>query len=135
MRTINTIVGAITIILVIIFSSVGPRQEKAPPAYNPAAEITVSGVVAETREFFCPISDDQGLHLVVRTDQNVLLVHVAPSRFLRTQGFQFHSGEKVEVVGTRVNYQQQDALLAREVIRGNEVLIVRDHQGRPLWMK
>ena len=135
MKTINIIVGAAAIILVIVFSSVGPRTEKAPPAYNAAAEVKISGVVAETREFFCPISDDQGLHLVLRTDQSVLLVHVAPARFLRSQNFQFHSGDRVEVVGSRVSYQQQDALLAREVTRGNEVLLVRDHQGRPLWMK
>ena len=135
MKTINIIVGSAAIILVIVFSSVGPRPEKASPAYNAAAEITISGVVAETREFSCPISDDQGLHLVLRSDHSVLLVHVAPARFLRSQNFQFHAGDSVEVVGTRVNYQQQDALLAREVTRGNEVLIVRDHQGRPLWMK
>jgi hypothetical protein len=135
MKTINMIVAAAAILLVIVLSSVRPAPEKAPPAYNAAAEVRISGVVAETREFFCPISDDQGLHLVLRTDQSVLLVHVAPSRFLRAQGFQFRPGEHVEVVGTRVNYQQQDALLAREITRGNEALIFRDHQGRPLWMK
>ena len=135
MKTVNIVVGALTVLLIIVFSSVGPRPEKATPAYNPAAEVTVAGTVVETREFFCPISDDQGMHVVLRTPQTVLLVHLAPSRFLRSQGFQFHSGDQLEVVGTRVNYQQQDALLAREVTRGNEVLIVRDHQGRPLWMK
>lgn len=135
MRTINIVVGAVTVLLVIVLSSVGPRPEKAPPAYNPAAEVTISGVVTETREFFCPISDDQALHLVLRSAQSVLLVHVAPTRFLRAQGFQFHAGEALDVVGTRVNFQQQDAMLAREITRGNEVLIVRDHQGRPLWMK
>lgn len=135
MKTINIIVGALTVLLVIVFSSVGPRPEKAPPTYNPSAEVTISGTVAETREFFCPISDDQGLHVVLRTAQSVLLVHVAPARFLRTQGFQFHPGDQLEVVGTRVNFQQQDAFLAREITRGSEVLIVRDHQGRPLWMK
>jgi hypothetical protein len=135
MKIINIIVGAAVILLVIVFSSGGPRPEKASPAYNPAAEETFSGVVEETREFFCPVSDDQGMHLVLRTATSVLLVHVAPSGFLRTQGFQFHPGEQVEVVGTRVTYQQQDAFLAREITRGNEVLLVRDHQGRPLWIK
>ena len=135
MKTINIVVGAVTILLIIVFSSVGPHREKALPAYNAAAEATISGTVEETREFFCPISDEQGMHLVLRTPQNVLLVHVGPSRFLRAQAVQFHSGDQVEVVGTRVHYQQQDALLAREITRGNETLIVRDHQGRPLWMK
>jgi hypothetical protein len=135
MKTVNIIVGAVTVLLVIVFSAAGPRPEKAPPAYNPATEVTVSGSVVETREFFCPIGDDQGIHVVLHTPQSVMLVHVAPARFLRAQEFQFHQGEQLEVVGVGLNFQQQDAMLAREITRGNEVLIVRDHQGRPLWMK
>jgi hypothetical protein len=135
MKTINIVVAAVTILLVIFLSSVGRREEKPLPVYNAAAEVVVSGVVAETKEFFCPISDDQGLHLVLRTAQGTILVHLAPARFLRSQGFHIIPGEQVTVVGNRVNYREQDAFLARELTRGNEALIVRDHQGRPLWLK
>ncbi len=135
MKTINYVVIAAVVLLVIVLSSLTSRKEKGPPAYNAAAETTVSGVVQETKEFSCPISEDQGTHLVLRTNQGDLLIHVAPARFLRSQGFRFNPNDQVSVVGTLVNYQGQDAMLAREITRGNEVLIVRDHQGLPLWKK
>jgi hypothetical protein len=135
MRKLNYIIAAAAVLLLVILSSVGSRRDKGPPAYNVAAEATVSGVIEETREFFCPVTDDQGAHLVLRTDQGKLLVHVAPARFLRAQQFAFSPNQQVSVVGARVNYQGQDAMLAREITRGNEVLSLRDHQGRPLWIR
>jgi hypothetical protein len=74
------------------------------------------------------------MHLILRNSQAVTLVHVAPSRFLRTQQFHINAEDPISVVGTRINYQGQDAMLAREITHGNEVLILRDHQGRPLWI-
>jgi len=133
MKTVNIIVAAATVLLVVVLSSIQPRREKVPPVYSAAAETTLSGVVAETREFFCPISDDQEMHLLLRTSQGDTLIHVAPSRFLRAQQFHINADDPISVVGTRLNYQGQDAMLAREITHGNEVLIVRDHQGRPLW--
>ncbi len=133
MKTVNIIVAAATVLLVVVLSSIQPRRANVPPAYNAAAETTVSGVVAESREFFCPISEDQEMHLLLRTSQGATLIHVAPSRFLRAQQFPINPDDPISVVGTRLNYQGQDAMLAREITHGNEVLIVRDHQGRPLW--
>jgi hypothetical protein len=85
MRTINFIVAAAAIVFVLVLSSIEPRRQNPPPDYNAAAEVSVSGTVAETREFFCPFSDDMGTHLVLRTAAGELLVHVAPARFLRAQ--------------------------------------------------
>jgi hypothetical protein len=135
MKRVNYIVAGVTVLLVVLLTSIQPRREKAPPAYNAAAEVTVSGVVAETREFFCPVSDDQGLHLVLRTDQGELFVHVGPARFLRAQELKINPGDTLSIIGTRVRYQDQNAFLAREITRGNEVMILRDHQGRPLWLR
>ena len=135
MKRVNYIVAGVTVLFVILLTALQPRREKAPPAYNAAAEGTASGVVAETREFFCPLSDDQGLHLVLRTDRGDLLVHVGPARFLRAQQLKINPGDTLSIIGTRVRYQDQDAFLAREITRGNEVMILRDHQGRPLWIR
>jgi len=135
MNKLNYIVGAAVVLLVVVLTAVRTPQKEGPPAYNAAAEVSVSGTVEETREFFCAISDEPGTHLVLRTDQGRLLIHVAPARFLRSQQFVFNPNDQVSVVGTRVHYQDQDAMLAREITRGNDILIVRDHQGHPLWMR
>ena len=132
MKHINLTIGIITVILIIAFSAVGPRREKAPPTYNPGMEVTVSGTVAEVREFYCPIVDEQAMHLVVKSGSEVLLVHLAPGRFMRRENIQFHTGDRVDVVGTRVNFQDKDALLAREITRGNESFVFRDRDGKLL---
>jgi len=133
MKKVNYIVAAATVILIVVFSAIEPRRDKTPPTYNAAAETSLTGVVQETKEFYCPLADDQGMHLLLRTAQGNVLVHVAPARFLRTQGIHFNPQDQVEVIGTRVRFQGQDAMLAREITRGSEVLIFRDHQGHPLW--
>jgi hypothetical protein len=135
MKKVNYIVGAAAVLLIVFLTAVRTPQKQAPPAYNAAAEVSVSGTVEETREFFCPLSDEQGTHLVLRTQEGPLLIHVAPARFLRSQEFIIKPNDEVSVVGARANYQGQDAMLAREITHGNDVLIVRDHQGRPLWLK
>jgi hypothetical protein len=135
MKRINYIVGAVTVLLIVLLSVMQTPQKKGPPPYNAAAETTVSGVVEETREFFCGVSDEQGLHLVLRTNQGKVMVHVAPARFLRSQQITINPNDQVSVVGTRVNYQGQESMLAREITRGNEVLVLRDHEGRPLWLR
>ncbi|HUM06325.1 MAG TPA: hypothetical protein VLT90_12750 [Terriglobales bacterium] len=135
MRKINYIVGILTILLIVIFTAVRTPESKGPPAYNAASETTATGVVEETREFFCAISDEPGAHIVLRTNDGKLLVHLGPARFLRLQQFSVSPNDRVTVVGTRVNYQGQDAMLAREITRGNDVLTLRDHQGHPLWVR
>jgi len=135
MKKVNYIVAAAAVVLIVVLTSVRTPQKEGPPAYNAAAEVAVSGTVEDTREFFCAVSDEQGAHLVLRTDQGKLLVHVAPARFLRSQQFVFSRNDQVSVVGTRVHYQGEDAMLAREITRGNDVLILRDHQGHPLWTR
>lgn len=133
MRKIGLIVAGLAILLVIVLTSVESRREKGPPAYNAAAEVTLTGEVQETREFFCPLSDEQGMHLVLRTSQGNVLVHVGPARFLRSQEVRINPHDQVSVIGNRVNYQGQDAFLVREITRGNDVMILRDQQGRPVW--
>lgn len=133
MRKVNYVVGALAILLVVLLTSVERQSKQAPPAYNAAAEVTLTGEVQETREFFCPLSDEQGMHLVLRTGQGDVLVHVGPARFLRSQEIRISPHDQVSVIGNRVNYQGQDAFLVREITRGNEVMILRDQQGRPVW--
>jgi len=133
MRTIKIILGIATVVLIVVLTATSPKREQRVPTYNAASEIRARGVVEEVQEFYCPISDDQGTHLKLRTDSGVLQVHVGPARFLRSQQIKFNAGDQVEVLGSRLQYQGADALLAREITRGDEVFIMRDHLGQPVW--
>jgi len=133
MKALKIILGVATVVLIVVLTSTNPRREQSPPAYDAAHEIQTRGVVQEVQEFFCPIGDEQGIHLLLKTDNGVLQVHVAPARFLRGQEIRFNQGDQILVVGSRLRYMGADALLAREIVRDNEVFILRDHQGNPAW--
>jgi hypothetical protein len=60
-------------------------------------------------------------------------VHVAPVKFVKMYGAVFQRGETVEIVGVITRFQGTEAILPREIRRGNQGLVFRDEKGRPIW--
>lgn len=133
MKTIKIVLGVVTVLLIVVLTATSPKRAPRVPTYNAATEVKAQGIVEEIQEFYCPISDDQGTHLKLKTDRGTLQVHVGPARFLRSQQVSFKVGDQVQVLGARLQYDGADALLAREITRGDEVFILRDHLGQPVW--
>ena len=129
MRTPQIIFGTGLVVLVVLLLT----PQRHPPRYDTAAEMTLHGVVQDVRNFYCPISGDEGTHLTVATDGGTVEVHVAPARFLNGQKWQFFRGDEVEVVGSRIIYHGHEALIARTIARGNQTVAVRKADGKPLW--
>ena len=131
MRTIQVIMGVAIVVFIILLFAGSPRQRA--PRYNVATEASVRGVVEQIQEFYCPISGDEGTHLLVRTESGTIQVHVAPRRFLQSNHFSFAKGDQIEVVGSQVSYQGAPAVIAREITRGDETFAFRTQSGRPVW--
>lgn len=119
------------VVLVVLLLS--PRRH--PYAYTPASEVALQGVVQEVQDFYCPISGETGTHLIVATDKGTVQVHVAPSRYLNSKQLQFVKGDRVEVVGSPLVFQRRQALIARTIMRGPDVVAVRQANGKPLWVE
>jgi hypothetical protein len=45
----------------------------------------------------------------------------------------FNKGDADEVIGSKVEFEGVDAIMAREVKRGNDDFLFRDPQGKPIW--
>jgi hypothetical protein len=102
--------------------------------YNPATETTVKGTVEEVKQIQGgPRSGQGGTHLILKTDKETLEVHLGPTTFLEKQKFTFAKGDQIEVIGSRVKINGADALLAREVKKGDKTLTLRNAQGVPAW--
>ena len=128
--------AAATILLIIVFSAINPKKSADALTYDPANELRLAGTVEEVQEFYCPVTQDRGAHLVLRTaEDKSTTVHVGIGRFLREHRVAFSPGERVEVVGANIRYQGQDAVIARQITRGNEVITLRDAAGKPLWQR
>lgn len=121
-----TIITAVGVAVPAAFGQRGVRN------YNPATEVTVQGTVEEVRQ----VTRGQGwggTHLTLKTNQGTLDVHLGPSNFLEAKKFTISKGDHVEVLGSKVQYQGHDALIAREVTKGDQKLILRNAQGIPEW--
>lgn len=108
-----------------------PLPANSAELYNPANETMITGTVTETRDFICPVSDQEvGSHLMVQTANGVVQVHLAPARVLRGQKITFAKNDNITVVGSKVPRLGNGDLIAREITRGNETIVFRDPQGK-----
>ena len=104
------------------------------PKYDLAKEVTIKGVVQEVKDFKCPVSGGMGAHLIVKTDKGLVTVHLALSKFLSEYGFSFAKGDEVVIIGVKAKVgDDENAILARKIDRGNESFTFRDKNGKPLW--
>jgi len=128
---IPQVIFSVGLVLVVVLL-LTPRRH--PLAYNTSAEVRIQGVVQEVQEFYCPVSGETGTHLKVATEKGTVQVHVAPTRFLSRKQWQFVKGDPVEIVGAAVTVQGRQGLMARTVIRGREVVALREENGKPVWI-
>lgn len=109
------------------------REQPPPraPEYDPAAEVTVRGVVTDIHESKAA-SDHPGLHLIMECDGETLEVHACPVRFLAELEFSIAKGDTLSVVGARS--RKGAVIVAREITKGQLSLILRDRKGVPNWL-
>jgi hypothetical protein len=62
-----------------------------------------------------------------------LPVHLGPSFFVDQQGLKLAKGDRIAVKGSRITLDGAPALIAQEITRGNETMVLRDASGSPVW--
>jgi DNA/RNA endonuclease YhcR with UshA esterase domain len=101
--------------------------------YNIANEVLVTGTVIDNKEFACPVSEgEMGSHVILQTGNGEVTIHLAPGRVTRSQQLRFKPGETIAVLGSKTRVTGNNDLIAREVMRGTETIILRDRDGKLL---
>jgi len=115
------------------------EQERAR-LYNQNTETTIKGTVEQVKTAYLPGGGASAqarkefrgpIYLNLKTDSGAFSVYLGPSSFLESKSFKFAKGDQIEVTGSKVT--NKDAIIAREVKRGDQVLILRNAQGIPQW--
>ncbi|NPV04131.1 MAG: DNA-binding protein [Syntrophaceae bacterium] len=101
--------------------------------YNPANVETLSGEVVSIDKTVPMKRMDYGVALVVKTEKETIPVHLGPGWFIERIEKPFAVGDKVEVKGVRGTFLGKPAIMAAEVKRGADVLVLRDANGVPAW--
>jgi DNA/RNA endonuclease YhcR with UshA esterase domain len=116
----------------------GMGQGMRMGAYDASSVVTVKGTIQDVQEGTMQRGQKSntghmGTHLVLKTDKETLTVMVGPSAFLTEKNFSFAKDDQIEVTGSKVKYGDSDAIIAREIKKGDKVLTLRDEKGVPLW--
>ncbi len=110
------------------------QPPRGMPRYDPSTETRVAGTVQDViqpqrgRGWY-----RTGTHLMVKSGDEILDVHLGPSSYISSQGFTFAKGDSVEILGSKVVVDGKNAIIAREVTKDGKKLTLRDSTGRPMW--
>lgn len=101
--------------------------------YSPQTVETVSGEVVKINKIKPMKGMSYGIHLVLKTDSGEVPVHLGPAWYIDNQDISIKEGDKVDVKGSKVDFQGKPTIIAAEVQKGDEVLKLRDDNGYPAW--
>ncbi len=128
---------AVLVAILLLATGVGFTQKmdssEPVPKYNVSEEAKFKGVIDEVKDRTCPISGGMGSHLMVKIDNKIYEVHVAPVKFVKSYEVAFQKGDEIEITGVKTTFQGVDAILPREIKRGNDDFVFRDEKGKPIW--
>jgi len=107
-------------------------QGAGPPKYNLETETKMNATVDEVK--LPPKgSEKEVVHLLVNNATETVDVYLCPQAFLGDMGVSFSQGDEIVLTGSKVKNDGADLILAREVVKGTDTLLLRDDKGRPLW--
>jgi len=128
-RLSETTLFALTVVTICSAPFIG---QTGLPKYDLTTETKMKGIVQELK---LPEkgSEKDGAHLMVKSGTDTLDVYLCPKSFLDDMGSTLAKGDEVSLTGSKVKQDGADIVLAREVVKGNDTLVLRDDKGKPVW--
>src|SRR5947207_9065507 len=125
------------VLLAVVFGAPALAQKNrtapaSPPKYDLKTEAKFKGTVADLQ--LPPKGSEKEIaHLVLKNGADAVDVYLCPQAFLADMGFSFSKGDEIALTGSKVKQGEADLILAREVVKGNDTLVLRDEKGSPVW--
>lgn len=101
--------------------------------YDTKTVETISGSVISIDQILPDKNMSVGIHLLLNTVNGNVSIHLGPAWYIDNQDIQIIKGDNVSVTGSKVTYNGDQVIIAKEVIKGDQILKLRDENGYPLW--
>lgn len=113
-------------------SSAQGLAQAGPPKYDTNTETKMKGSVQELR---LPTKghEKEAAHLLVKNGNDTVDVYLCPKSFLEDMGASFNKGDEITLTGSKITRDGADLILARELVKGSDTLVLRDDKGNPVW--
>ncbi len=115
-----------------IFTQKPPAKPSVPPTYDLKTEVKIKGTVDDVK-LVGTDAKTKVTRLVVKNGAESVEVSLCPKSFLDDMGVSFSKGDELEITGSKVKHDDLDELLARQIVKGNDTVVVRDKTGKPVW--
>lgn len=124
--------NAVLIIFLVLAVPLAFAQKQTGKKYDLTTETKITGTVEEVKEHM--EGAEKETHLVMKTDAGLVEVCLCPAKFLSEMDMNFQKGDKLEITGSKVKEASGETeILAREIVKGGNTLVLRDKQGGPVW--
>jgi hypothetical protein len=115
-----------------VLSCSGSAAQARPPKYDLATETKMKGVVEELK--LPPKGQEKEVaHLLMKNGDDMIDVYLCPKSFMDDMGVTFSKGDAIAFTGSKVKQDGADLILARQVVKGQDTLVLRDDKGNPVW--
>lgn len=123
--------AALIIPAFILFSVVLFAQSGAPK-YDAATETKMKGTVEDLK---LPEKghEKEIVHLVMKNGDQTVDVYLCPKSFIDDMGVTFTKGDEISFTGSKITVGGAEMMLAREIVKGQDTLVLRDDKGKPVW--
>jgi hypothetical protein len=133
--------GAVALFVAALGSVAGAQEAPAggqgSKMYDVKTETTITGTVESVENITGTAGRGRrgmgGTHLVLKTDKDVVEVHVGPTAYLKEKGLTLVKGDRLEILGSQVTVDKEPVLIARQIKQGDKTWTLRDASGRPAW--
>jgi hypothetical protein len=103
---------------------------QAAPKYDTATEAKFKGTVEELK---MPPKAKDIAYLTIKSGTDTFDIYLCPKSFIDDMGVSFAKGDEIAFTGSKVKQGDADMVLAREVVKGTDTLVLRDEKGNPVW--
>jgi hypothetical protein len=109
-----------------------PANSATSPKYDTHSETKMKATVQELK--LPPKgSEKEVAHLFAKNGTDTIDIYLCPESFLADMGISFTKGDEIALTGSKIKQGEADLVLAREVVKGSDTLVLRDDKGDPVW--
>ncbi len=103
--------------------------------YNPDSIVTITGTIAEVDSVESPRGNMYMMQMTVQDTSGKSTVMVGPNSYLAEQGISFSKGDTVQVTGSKVHFNDNEMIIAGQIVVAGKTIKLRDESGRPVWFR
>ena len=121
-----------TLILIFLTLLLGSALSiaQAGPKYDTSTEGKFKGTIEELK---LPPKDKDIAHITIKSGTDTFDLYLCPKSFIDDMGVSFAKGDEVAFTGSKIKQGDADMILAKEVVKGTDTLVLRDDKGNPVW--